>query len=183
MNSGWMVNFQMRRVEPVETKQDPTENPSGYAIWKGPRRTYKLHVSQVYQTERSALVELERRMNARYLKLQAQLAKYRNELCSVRETLQPVPLRNGDYAPEELALAKQRLSNDGAPTLADVKGDYPVCCSGKPVERDERAAFEAWAKSEGHFNIRRNPYGYYRFTSAAMAWKGWQARAVLERKR
>ena len=89
MTSGWMVNFQMRRVEPVETKQDPTENPSGYAIWKGPRRTYKLHVSQVYQTERAALVELERRMNARYLKLQAQLVKYRSELCSVRESLAP----------------------------------------------------------------------------------------------
>lgn len=137
MNSGWMVNFQMRRVEPVETKQDPSKNPSGYAIWKGPRRTYKLHVSQVYQTERGALVELERRMNARYLKLQAQLVKYRSELCSVRESLQPIPLRNGDYTPEELAGVKpvcKGCNGHGVRLKAGYIGVTEPChkCDGKP---------------------------------------------------
>jgi hypothetical protein len=75
------------------------------------------------------------------------------------------------------AIASHALKGMGG-EYADMKGVEPSA----PVERDERAAFESWAKSEGHFNIRRNPYGYYRFTSAAMAWKGWQARAALERK-
>lgn len=165
MNSGWMVNFQMRRVEPVEPKQDPTKNPSGYAIWKGPRRTYKLHVSQVYQTEREALVELERRMNARYLKLQAQLVKYRSELCSVRESLQPIPLRNGDYTPEELT-----------GMIAQ-----PVDDCGNWSEQDftqlDRVAFEA--------SLPVPAYVYWDDKHSVYQgnFEGWQARAALERKR
>lgn len=173
MNSGWMVNFQMRRVEPVETKQDP----SGYAIWKGPRRTYKLHVSQVYQTEREALVELERRMNARYLKLQAQLVKYRSELCSVRESLQPIPLRNGDYTPEELT-----------GMIAQ-----PVDDCGNWSEQDftqlDRVAFEAslpvpayvyWDDKHSRYltNCNHSACAVYQGN-----FEGWQARAALERKR
>ena len=87
MSKGWMVNFQMRRIEYVEAKQDPTKNPTGYAIWKGPSRTYKLHASQVYGTEYQALAELERRMAERFKKLEAQVKKYSLELFDVRHTL------------------------------------------------------------------------------------------------
>lgn len=87
MTKGWMVNFQMRRVEYVEAQQDPTKNPTGYAIWKGPARTYKLHASQVYATQYDALKELERRMSERFAKLEAQVKKYSGELFWVRDAV------------------------------------------------------------------------------------------------
>ena len=79
---GWMVNFQMRRVEPVEAEESPYNTPSR-ARYRGPRRTYMLGPAQVFDSEQAALANLLYQMNKRYDKLAAQLAKYKSELASV----------------------------------------------------------------------------------------------------
>lgn len=90
MNAGWMVNFPMRRVERVEPHPNRSLGDyagSAWGLYKGPRRDYKLHASQVYRSERDALMELERRMAGRYRELSAKLEKYGSEMLSVREQL------------------------------------------------------------------------------------------------
>lgn len=83
---GWMVNFQMRRVEPVEAEESPYNTPSR-ARYRGPRRTYMLGPAQVFDSELEALVDLHTRMTARYCKLAGQLTKYRAELESVAKAI------------------------------------------------------------------------------------------------
>jgi hypothetical protein len=79
---GWMVNFCMRRVEPVVAEESGF-NTGTYGRYRGPKRTYMLHAHQVHSSELEALVELQRRMTARYGSLVAQVSKYRTELASV----------------------------------------------------------------------------------------------------
>lgn len=81
-SKGWMVNFSMRRVEPVEAEESPFNTPH-YGRYRGPRRTYMLHEDQVFDSELDALNNLQERMAKRYSKLAAQLAKYKTELDAV----------------------------------------------------------------------------------------------------
>lgn len=83
---GWMVNFSMRRVEPVEAEESPY-NRADYGRYRGPRRTYMLHDNQIFDSERAALTDLIERMTKRHNKLFDQLDKYGRELASVREAL------------------------------------------------------------------------------------------------
>lgn len=81
-SKGWMVNFSMRRVEPVEAEECPYNRPD-YGRYRGPRRTYMLHYDQIFDSELEALVDLQTRMGKRYGKLADQLTKYLRELKSV----------------------------------------------------------------------------------------------------
>lgn len=81
-SKGWMVNFSMRRVEPIEAEESPY-NRNDYGRYRGPKRTYMLHDDQVFATELEALVNLQARMANRYGKLAKQLTKYKCELDSV----------------------------------------------------------------------------------------------------
>lgn len=38
-----------------------------------------------------------------------------------------------------------------------------------------REEYENWARAEGYINLKRNVDNSYTFTSANMAWVGWQA--------
>lgn len=87
MTSGWMMNFPMRRVEPVVLEPSPY-NRFDYAKYRGPKRTYMLSMQQVYETELEAMQALFRKMIVRYAGLSVQTAKYRTELDSVKGAIE-----------------------------------------------------------------------------------------------
>ena len=82
LTQGWMVNFAMRRVEPVVRKSSPF-NRLDYGLYQGPKRTYMLHDDQVHGTEGDAMRRLYNVMRKRHKDLAAKLRKYGAELDSI----------------------------------------------------------------------------------------------------
>ena len=92
-SQGWMINIAMRRIEYVTADESRLNRPD-YGRYRGPKRTYMLHDSQVFDTEKLAMQTLRERMARRFDLLTGQLQKYRTELASVTGAL--AKMENGE---------------------------------------------------------------------------------------
>ncbi|MDW2775214.1 hypothetical protein [Pseudomonas sp. BEA3.1] len=132
-------------------------------------------------------------LNEANQKLQAQLTEAQAMLKRCEESLfnllcfgVPEDRTEADKMIDEL----RALSASAEPSKIG-NSEYSVAEPSAPVERDERAEFEAdWAhrmKVAGHREranafYRIQPNDRYRWNDVQDAWEAWQARAALERK-
>lgn len=98
LSEGWMVNFAMRRVEPVVRESSPY-NRLDYGKYRGPKRSYMLHNDQVHGTELEAMQRLYHVMNKRHNDMMVKLRRYGAELVSVAAAV--VALESPPTVPEK----------------------------------------------------------------------------------
>lgn len=116
--------------------------------------------------------------------LRAELAKRDALLAKARWVM-------NEATDDEGAISAAQFESECAALVAAIDALSASAEPSAPVERDERAAFEAdWSARHGVVTdvgarnsfYRLQPLGRYRWPDVQNAWDAWQARAALERK-
>ena len=104
-------------------------------------------------------------------------------MCALLKLLEQYRNGEGDLPTyEELQqIAAASCTQANAPVVTDHSGESAQWARQAQLEKEERAAFEAWACNHS-LRVKRYQYGAYVYKDTRCAWQAWLGRAAVPAK-